>query len=454
MSAKNRVIVVGAGAAGLIAAWRAADSGARVLVLEKNSQPGRKLLISGAGRCNLTNAAPLDEFILSYFENGRFLYPAFQRFFRPELLALLHRQGLVVSEEADGKLFPVSNKAADVLAALLLACRSAGVTFQYSEPVETLVILPADAISDRKDKANGQPGKAGKKVEPFKYTTRICAVQTSQGEYPADAVILACGGSSWPGTGSAGDGYQLASSVGHHLVTPRPALVPFNCLERWISDLSGISCPDIAVQLQKNGRIQAKTRGDLLWTQTGVSGPAVLRLSRVYNPEHNPTETWQLLVCLCPDCNAAALIDWLKACCRRHPRAALYNAVSTEPVCSTGRRLPRALASALLRLAGLRPEQKAADTSLRQIEALAQLLQQLPLTISGTRGFREAMVTAGGISLKEMDPRTMMSRLVFGLYAAGEVLDIDGDTGGFNLQAAFSTGFLAGESAAAQGTRR
>jgi hypothetical protein len=447
---KYNLVVVGAGAAGLMAAWRAADAGARVLLLEKNNLPGRKLLLSGAGRCNLTNAAPLDEFILSYFENGRFLYPAFQRFFRPELLALLHRQGLTVSEEAGGKLFPVSNKAADVLDALLLACRSAGVTFQYNEPVRTLVTIPAETVPDRKAKADGLPIKAGKKVEQPNPKTRICAVQTSQAEYPADAVILACGGSSWPGTGSSGDGYQLASSAGHTLIMPRPALVPFNCRERWISDLSGISCPDIDVQLLKNGRAQAKTRGDLLWTHTGVSGPAILRLSRAYTPGQNTADSWQLLVCLCPDCNAADLTGWLKGCCRRRPRAALYNAVSAESVCSTGQRLPRALASALLRLAGSDPEQKAADTSLSQIEVLAQLLQQLPLTVSGTRGFREAMVTAGGINLREIDPRTLMSRLVYGLYAAGEVLDIDGDTGGFNLQAAFSTGFLAGESAAAQ----
>jgi hypothetical protein len=439
MLMKYNLVVVGAGAAGLMAAWRAADAGARVLLLEKNNLPGRKLLLSGAGRCNLTNAAPLDEFILSYFENGRFLYPAFQRFFRPELLALLHRQGLTVREEAGGKLFPVSNKAADVLDALLLACRSAGVTFQYSEPVRTLVTLPAeDSIEQVISKRSPN------------YKARICTVQTSQGEYPANAVILACGGSSWPGTGSSGDGYQLASSAGHTLIMPRPALVPFNCRERWISNLSGISCPDIDVQLLKNGRAQAKTRGDLLWTHTGVSGPAILRLSRAYTPGQNTADSWQLLVCLCPDCNAADLTGWLKGCCRRRPRAALYNAVSAESVCSTGQRLPRALASALLRLAGSDPEQKAADTSLSQIEVLAQLLQQLPLTVSGTRGFREAMVTAGGINLREIDPRTLMSRLVYGLYAAGEVLDIDGDTGGFNLQAAFSTGFLAGESAAAQ----
>jgi len=408
------VVVIGAGAAGLLAAWQAAREGARVTLLEKNGQCGRKIRVSGSGRCNLTNAAPLDDFIGAYFGQGRFLYPSFRHFFRPELIALLEQRGIAVKTEPNGKVFPVSDRAADVAEALEASCRAAGVQIRLDEPVKKLMI-----------------GAAG-----------LEGVVSNRAIYPARAALIACGGSSWPGTGSTGDGFRLAAQAGHPLTSLRPALVPLTCAESWPARLSGVSCPSVDVRLVAGRRPVARTRGDLLFTHTGLSGPAVLRVSRDYLPQAD-SEMWQLLINLLPDLPQADVLATIREACRAQPRHLLYNALSRAfPA------LPRALLASLTGLAGIPGNRPAGQVGSRQLTELAAFLQQLTLTVSGTRGYREAMVTAGGVRLDTVDPRTLMSRLVPGLFLAGEVLDIDGDTGGYNLQAAFSTGSLAGFSAA------
>ncbi|NLO35169.1 MAG: NAD(P)/FAD-dependent oxidoreductase [Clostridiaceae bacterium] len=410
----NHVVVIGAGAAGLLAAWQAARTGAQVTLLEKNGQCGRKIRVSGSGRCNLTNAAPLDGFIGAYFGQGRFLFPAFRHFFRPELIALLAQQGVTVKTEPNGKVFPVSDRAADIAEALEAACRAAGVQIRLGETVNKLTV-----------------GSAG-----------LEEVISSRAPYPAQAALITCGGSSWPGTGSTGDGYRLAAKAGHPLTELRPALVPLTCAESWPQRLSGISCPSADVRLVAANKPVARTRGDLLFTHTGLSGPAVLRLSRDYLPQAE-TEVWQLLINLLPDLAQADVLAALREACREQPRQLLYNAVS-----GAFPGLPRALLASVAGIARIPDNLTAGHVSNRLLTELTTCLQQLTLTVSGTHGYREAMVTAGGVRLDTVDPRTLMSRLVPGLFLAGEVLDIDGDTGGYNLQAAFSTGSLAGFSAA------
>ena len=415
---ENRVIVIGAGPAGLLAAISAASLGSPVLVLEKMSAPGRKLLLTGAGRCNLTNTADIREFLEHYFGQGRFLYPAFSCFFRPELLALLAEEGVPVIAEASGKVFPASGRASDILDALLRRARSFNVQIMVNQPVQNIL------------SAHGQ----------------ITSVQTAQAEYPARAVILTAGGKSWPAAGSAGDGCRLAAELGHRLIPVRPALVPLVVEKDWVRGLSGLSCPAVRAVLLKDGQPAGQASGELLWTHFGLSGPVILRLSRdMADDERSPAgkkPVWQIQLDLRPDLKASELLASLAASNAGKPRHLLKNALDGAGI------LPRALLLSLMQVCQIPNGLPASQTGKQQLQTIARTIKQLTLPVTSTRGFRESMVTAGGVDLREIDPRTMASRLVEGLFLAGEVIDLDGDTGGYNLQAAFSTGFLAGQSAA------
>lgn len=414
----NRVIVIGAGPAGLMAAISAASLGSSVLVLEKMPSPGRKLLLTGAGRCNLTNTADIREFLEHYFGQGRFLYPAFSQFFRPELLALLAEEGVPAVAEASGKIFPASDRAADVLNALLRRARSGKVQFMVSQPVQKILTEHG----------------------------RVTGVLTARDEYAARAVILAAGGKSWPAAGSSGDGFRLAAEIGHHLVTVRPALVPLVVEQEWVRGLSGLSCPAVRAMLLKDGKPVGQASGELLWTHFGLSGPVILRLSRDMTSqagaEDGSEAGWQVQLDLRPDLKSGDLLATLAASIAGKPRHLLKNVLGGTGI------LPGALLLSLMQVCQIPADLPASQTSKQQLHRLAGIIKQLMLPVAGTRGFRESMVTAGGVDLREIDPRTMASRLAKGLFLAGEVIDLDGDTGGYNLQAAFSTGFLAGRSAA------
>lgn len=427
------VLVAGAGAAGLAAAYGAAFAGADVLVLEKNEKPGKKLLITGSGRCNLTHEGPLESFISAYFGQGRFLYPAFRRFFRPELIELLGKYGVQTKTDLTGRIFPQSNRSEDVLQAWLSACRAMNVSFHYGESVQSLITEPFD-----------RP-----------YRRKIRGVLTSRKTHQADAVILACGGATYPKTGSTGDGYRLAQAAGHTITPIRPSLVGLCSSDPWVTRLSGICCPDVKANLFQQGQCLAESRGNLLFTHFGVSGPVAFSLSRAFpvkceTEKNRKADACQFIINFIPDVKQQDLLDSLKICCQNHARALLYNVIAALALDKSSQTLPKSVAAFLVhRSIGQEPQNiKAGQIKPAQLEQLAYLMQHLPLSVTGTRGYDEAMVTAGGIALDEIDPRTMMSKRVHGLFAAGEVLDIDGDTGGFNLQAAFSTGYLAGESAA------
>ena len=411
----RQVIIIGAGPAGLLAAIAAAGSGAGVILLEKMSSPGKKLLITGSGRCNISNTADLDTFISKYFGHGKFLYPAFHLFFRPELISLLQKKNIQFITENEGKMFPSSGSSKDVLKALLDEAEKLGVRLQTGETAEEILI--------RDDKVSG--------------------VRTRKRVLEADSVILTAGGSSYPGTGSSGDSYRLAHSAGHTIETVRPALVPMVIRQKWLNDLKGISMPLVRAELLLDGRRMAQDQGDLLITHFGLSGPVILRLSRYLADQDSTgrlTGNWQIRLDLLPEFSDQKLISKWQMQIADSQRQHIGNVLTGI--------MPARLMPAIMKKAGIDPAAASAGISMQKVKILAETVKGLMLEIEQTRGFSEAMVTAGGICLKEVQPKSMESKLVGKLFIAGEALDIDGDTGGYNLQAAFSTGWLAGRSAA------
>ena len=412
----RRVIVVGAGASGLMAAGQAAQMGASVLLLEKMDRPGRKLRITGKGRCNLTNVAPVSDFIAHFGPSGCFLRQAFYRFFTSDLLALFEELGVPTVTERGGRVFPVSQEARDVVDALVRWVREGGVQIQTRSSVERLLIEEE----------------------------RVVGVKTSTDPtgrtYRADAVIVATGGASYPATGSTGDGYRLAESVGHTLVPVRPALVPLETAGDVAPRLQGLSLRNVTAQTWIAGQEQAELFGEMLFTHFGVSGPIILSLSRqivdALRQDRRVVLSIDLKPALDGDKLDARLLRDLDAHGKRHFRTLLKGLLPSKliPVC--------------IDLTGIPPHKEAHQITAQERERLRTWLKDFRLEVTGHRPFSEAIITAGGVETREVDPRTMASRLVEGLYFAGEVLDVDADTGGYNLQAAFSTGWLAGRSAA------
>lgn len=415
------VAVIGGGPAGLMAAGTAAARGATVFLFEKKQSCGLKLLITGSGRCNVTNSAPRAEFLEHYPENGKFLYPAYKTFFVDELKTFFRRYNLTLILEDNGKYFPETQSARSVLDILLKYGKEQHVTFQTHEPVENIT-----------------------------RTARRWTVQTAQNSYQADAVIMATGGLSYPRTGSDGDGYRIAASLSHKLVAPRPALVPLEVANFDCAAISGISLADVVIELRERiadsaDRKIAVQRGSLLFTHFGVSGPAVLFISRWLPADFDQkaiAAKYELAIDLLPSLTASEIERKLLPVFDQTPKRQLKNVLSRDF------EIPHALAAKIMTFCEL-PEDILCQAVNRDYrKKLISALKSFDLTIRKTRGYQEAMVTAGGISTKEINPRTMESKLHPGLYFAGEIIDIDGFTGGFNLQAAFSTGYIAGKSAA------
>lgn len=405
------VVIVGAGPAGLLAALAAARSGARVTLLEKGTTCGRKLLMTGGGRCNLTQDAAVADFINGVHPDGRWLRPALRAFSQNDLRTLLEQLGVPTRTETDNRVFPSAGDARTVRDALVRAVLAAGVTVRAATDV--------------------------RQAERTGYGFRLT---TNNGVLHAAILILACGGQSYPATGSDGGGYRLAEALGHNLIAPRPALVPLDVTLPWPGYLQGVALDDVRVRLLNTGLPETSgswRRGALLCTHRGVSGPAVLNLSRGYVPNGYP---WALEIDLNPDKNESDMVAQMLACRIRHPRRSLVNALDLP--------FPRALLGHLLNEAGIEPSERCGDLQNERAVRLARLVRSWMLPLRGTAGFAAAMVTAGGIPTAEIDPRSMQSRRCPGLCLAGEMLDLDGDSGGYNLQIAFSTGRLAGESAA------
>ena len=421
------VIVIGGGAAGLMAAGHAARLGARTLVLEKMSRPGRKLRITGKGRCNLTNTAPLPDFIEHFGPNGRFLYSAFQQFFADDLIAFFADLGVPTVIERGGRVFPASSEAGEVVDALARWATAGGAAIKPGAPVEQLVVQAGRVIGVQVGAPATRRGQTPR-------------TPPAAGLYRAPAVIVATGGASYPGTGSTGDGYRLAEAVGHSVIPVRPALVPLETAGDVAPRLQGLSLRNVSVTLSADGKPHAAAFGEMLFTHFGVSGPVILSLSRAAVDALDAGGRVRLAIDLKPALDEAKLDARLLRDLDAHGRQQFHTVLKGL--------LPRTLIPVCCELARIPPDKPAHQVTAKDRRRLRAWLKGFYLDVTGYRSWHEAIVTAGGVDLREVDPRTMESRLVAGLYFAGEVLDLDADTGGYNLQAAFSTGWLAGRSAA------
>ncbi len=402
------VVVVGAGAAGLVAGFRAAERGLRVLVLEKNAQPGVKILMSGGTRCNLTQATDNRGIVRAFGPPGKFLHSALAALSVADSIAMFHQAGVPTKVESTGKVFPASDRARDVLAALLARLHRSGAQLALGEPAEQLV------------------SEAGH-----------WQVVTTSRRVGCAAVILTTGGSSYPASGTTGDGYRLASAWGHTIVPPRPALAPLTTSVSWCGELRGVTLPDVNLTLRGPDGPLATRRGSLLFAHFGLTGPVALDVSREVSRHPRPQEL-VAEIDLLPTWNDQRLSDYWIESARADGRRTLAVAWSEH--------LPRRVVELLLAQAQVPPGRRFADLSRAERQRFSSLLKAWPIPISGTLGFRKAEVTAGGVALNEVDSRDMQSKLAPGLFLAGEVLDLDGPIGGYNFQAAWSTGWLAGSS--------
>lgn len=405
----KRVVVIGGGAAGLMAAVIAGREGAKVTLLEKMNYVGKKMGITGKGRCNITNACDMSDFIKNTPGNGKFLYGAYERFTNEDLLQLLHDAGLETKVERGGRVFPASDSALDVRNTFMKLMKHYGVDVHLEEPVKKLLV--DDGV--------------------------VTGVVTDQETYHADAVVIATGGKSYPATGSTGDGYILAAQVGHTITDIRPSLVPIVTEESWVKDLMGLSLRNVELSVVAKNKVQAKMFGEMMFTHFGITGPIVLSLSHTVGKlmRKKNIGTIGLDINLKPALSPETLDKRLQKDFDLYSKKQLINGMKDL--------LPSRLIPLIIELAGIDPQKPINQISKEERQQIGYMLQHMPLTVKGLRPVEEAIVTAGGISLKEFNPKTMESKLVKGLYGAGEVLDIDAFTGGYNLQAAFSTGYVA-----------
>lgn len=408
-----KVAVVGGGAAGMVAAGRCSELGASTLLIEKNKLMGRKIGITGKGRCNLTTSiSSVREIIEHYPGNGRFLFSALSQFSNLDTIEFFHSLGLDTVTERGQRVFPASEKALDVVKALEKYLRNGKCTIKLGTPVKGISHL------------NGSGFKISAEKESFK----------------AQRLILAVGGASYPGTGSTGDGYNWAKQLGHTIVPIKPALVPLETRDSRIMELQGLSLRNVKVWLTCQGDVLGSEFGEMLFTHFGVSGPVILTLSRHAARKLEEGKQPVIHIDLKPALSPETLDRRVQRDIAKYQRKLMQNAL-TELV-------PNALVPILLEEAEIDKDKPAHSVTREERGRLVNTLKDLRVSISGTRPISEAIVTSGGVPTDEINPRTMESKLVPGLYFAGEIIDVDGNTGGFNLQAAFSTGYSAGTSAA------
>jgi predicted Rossmann fold flavoprotein len=409
------VIVIGAGAAGLLAATRAAQVGAKVLLLEKNTKAGVKILMSGGTRCNLTHDCDARGIIEGFGKNGPFLHNALGVLGPRDVVEMFERRGVATKIESTGKVFPASDRALDVRDALVAQAQEAGVRIQLATSVLGLRPTTDDGFE----------------------------VTTSSETLHARRLIVTTGGQSYPGCGTTGDGYGWLQALGHTIVSTHPALVPLTGGTSQSQSLSGLTLPDVQVAIEVKGgnakRPAAQRRSSLLLTHFGFSGPAAMDVSRAVTALGAPHDA-TLVVDLLPDRKESSIDPWWEEM-RRSSGGKLVSTALAQWV-------PQRLADSLLSSAGLMATTRISELPNAGRRAIGQQLKRWTLPLTGSRGYAKAEVTAGGVSLSEVDPRTMASRIVPGLYIAGEVLDLDGWIGGYNFQSAFSTGHVAGLSAA------
>ena len=410
---KYDVIVIGAGAAGMMAAGRAAELGAKVLLVEKMNQPGRKLRITGKGRCNLTNVAPMREFMEQVGDNWRYLKHAFNNFFSNELIEFFQNKKVDITVERGGRAFPTSELAGDIFTALVRWVERNKVEVKKEVKVEKLII--EDNV--------------------------IKGIEVNGGfTYFADKVIVATGGMSYPATGSTGDGYKLATDAGHSIINIRPALVPLETSGDIAPQLQGLSLKNVKVNVWLDGKKQGEAFGEMMFTHFGLTGPIILTLSRRFSQEIYDKKPLIFAIDLKPALDDQKLDARLLRDLNEHGKMKFQTVLKLL--------LPGKLADIAADLLKISPDKLCNQINGDERKRIRLWLKDFRFTVTGSRSFAEAIITSGGVDVKEIDPKTMQSKLVQGLYFAGEVMDLDANTGGYNLQIAFSTAWLAGESCA------
>ena len=402
-----KVLVVGAGAAGLMAAGSAAQSGADVTLAEKNEKSGKKLYITGKGRCNVTNACAPMEFLEKVVSGNKFLMSAINAFSPQDTIDFLQKNGLKTVIERGNRVFPASGKSSDVISALTAYALNSG--------AEILTCSCVESIGKLTDKEGFSAVVSGK-------------------EYEFDKVVIATGGVSYPSTGSTGDGYRFAEKFGHSVIKPKPSLVPLTVAENYVKRLEGLSLKNVGVSAYFQGRKIFDEQGEMLFTSNGVSGPLILSLSaRISRMD-------QKAVGISVDLKPALTEEMLDNRLLRD----FSEAINKQFKNALDGLLPKSLIPVIVELSGISPEQKVHQITKENRKNLVNLIKNLKFSVIGNGGFNQAVITSGGVSLKEINPKTMESKLVKGLYFAGEVLDLDALTGGYNIQIALSTGIAAG----------
>ena len=453
----SKVIVIGAGPAGMMAAIAASKSGHDVTLLEKNEKIGKKLFITGKGRCNVTNACETEDLFKNVMEHDKFLYSAIYGFDNNAVMQFFEEAGCKLKIERGQRVFPESDHSSDIIRALDRELKSTGVNVLLNKNVAALLVnelhdeenegniaesvkcessaTECENLSNKKNKK----GKANKKKN--KQTSAIYGVQLENKEVlKADNVIVATGGISYVLTGSTGDGYRFASECGHSIVDTSPALVPFTIKEEWCRELQGLSLRNVAVDVEYNGKSIYSDFGEMLFTHYGVSGPLILSASSYYVHKVHKEDTKQakLYIDLKPALTYEQLDKRILREFDENKNKQFKNAISTL--------FPSKMLSIMPQLAGIDAEKKVNEITKHERENFVNTIKHMELTITGIRDYNEAIITKGGVSVSEISPSTMESKIVRGLYFAGEVLDLDALTGGFNLQIAWSTGYLAGSS--------
>ena len=399
------LVVIGGGPAGMLCAIQAAQRGLSVTVLDRNLQLGRKLRITGKGRCNVTNDCDTREFMANIPGDGRFLYSAMSRFGTREVMAYFESLGVPLKVERGNRVFPVSDNANDIANALERECERLGV----------LTLRTSARNIETKDGA-------------------VSAVQTDAEKIPCRAAAICTGGLSYPKTGSDGWGYRMAAKLGHSVTPRRPSLVPLESDDAWCAEMQGFSLRNVTLSAYEDGKLIFRELGEMLFTHFGVSGPLVLSASA--KMRHMGSADYRLLIDLKPALDEKKLETRILRDIEENPKRSFHNLL--------GGLAGRSMVPVLEQLTGIPGEQRCTDFTREQRQKLIQILKAFPVHVSGTRPIDEAIVTAGGVCTREVDPRTMESKLIKGLYFAGEVLDLDAYTGGFNLQIAWCTGYVAG----------
>ena len=411
----SKVIVIGGGPAGMFAAIAAAENGHQVTLLEKNEKLGKKLFITGKGRCNITNSSDMDVLFNSVVTNRKFLYSAFYAYDNQMVIDFFEQAGLAVKNERGNRIFPVSDHSSDVIAALQRVLKKNNVEVKLYTEVDSLLY---ESIADEDG------------------TKKVCGVKLSNGGIlKADDVIVATGGFSYQTTGSTGDGYRFAKEAGHTVTDICPSLVPLNAKEEYVRQMQGLSLKNVNVRIYNGKKLLYDEFGEMLFTHFGVSGPLVLTASAVIKPELLK-QPLHMEIDLKPALSEEQL--------DKRVLKDFEEAKNKQFKNSIGKLFPTKMESVMIELSGIDPDKKVNEITKEERQDFVRLIKAFPLTLNGTRDFNEAIITKGGVKVNEINPSTMESKKVRNLYFCGEVLDLDAVTGGFNLQIAWSTGHLAG----------